>query len=249
MKKIVLILIICLLFLIRIAYSSLIEVGINETIKGNVSSITYDNNSNIVKFSIEFYNTGSVGYKDRIKIEIFDNEDLIFSGWSQEKDLMPGERKSFDIYWYNNKTGKYFAKLKSYFGNEILEYKEFEFSIGRSTKPEDNFEIKNFRTYDNFIIFDVDSKEDSHDVVIIPQQYTSGWIFEQKEIGNLTKNGSKLVVMNYYPSLWTPSNVSLAIVSDGGKYYTEGTLEMKKNEGLTGAFFYVVDRLRIAFFS
>lgn len=244
MKKIFLILIICFLFLIEIVYSSVIEVGISEILKGNVSSIIYDNNSNIVKFSIEFYNTGSVGYKTRVKIEISNNE-TIFNGWSQEKDLMPGERKSFDIYWYGNKTGNYFAKLKAHFGNEILEFKEFEFSINKSIEPKDVFEVNNFRTYDNYVIFDVTSKDDVKNVTIIPNKYTPGWIFEQKEIASMSKDSPKLVIIKFYPTLWTPSNVSLTIVSDKGKYYTEKEVEMKKNEGLRGFFFSIIDMLRI----
>ncbi len=247
MKKIIIL--ICFLFLIGIAYSAVIEVGVAENLKGKISSITYDNSSNLIKFSIEFYNTGSVPYKARIKIEIFNNSEVIFNGWSQEKDFMPGEKKLFDIYWYNNNTGKYFAKLKSYFGNSIKEYKKFEFSIKNSIDSEDIFEIKNFRTYDNYIIFDVQSKKDVKNIVIIPYQYTLGWIFEQKEIANISGNSSKLVVLNYYPTLWTPSNISLAIVSDNGKYYTEKTLEMKKNEGLVGFFYYIIDNIRIALFS
>ena len=249
MKRLVLIIIVCLLVLIKNVYSSLIEVGISEAVKGNISSITYDNNSNVVKFSTEFYNTGSIGYKNRIKLEIFDGEKLIFNGWSQEKDMMPGEKKVFDIYWYNNTTGNYYAGLKAYFGNEILEFNKFEFSISRPMGPEDSFEIRNFRTYDNYIIFDLYSKKESNNVTIIPDKYISGWIFEQKEIGNIPKDSSKLVVINYYPSLWTPSKFNLIIASDKGKYYTEGTVEMKKNEGLMGAFFYVIDKMRIAFFS
>ncbi len=248
MKRVFLTLILFFLVMISIANSSSIEVGVNEGIKGNISSIVYDNNSNIVKFSIEFYNTGSVGYKTRIKLEVSDGNTTIFNGWSQEKDFMPGERKSFDIYWYNNNSGKYFAKLKGYFGNEISEYDKFEFSINISISPEDVFEIKNFRTYDNYMIFDVVSEEDSSNVIIIPYNYPSGWIFEQKDMVNLTKGNPKLVVLNYYPTLWIPSNVSLAIVSDKGSYYTEKTLEMKKIEGLTGLFFYIIDTLRKAFF-
>ncbi len=248
MKKTFLMIIICSLVLIGISHSAVIKVGIIRDIKGNISSITYDNSSNIVKFSIEFYNTGSVPYKSRIKTEIFNNSQLIFNGWSQEKDFMPGNKEIYDIYWYTNYTGKYFAKLKAYFGNEIKEYKKFGFSIDKSVTSEDIFEIKNLRTYDNYLIFDLQSKEDVKDVVIIPNEYIFGWIFEQKKIDNITKDSSKLVILNYYPTLWMSSNVTLAIVSDNGKYYTEKTLEMKKHEGLVGFFYYIVDGLRIAFF-
>jgi len=247
MRKIFLILI-CFLFLIGIAYSAVLEVGVAEILDGNISSINYDASSNVVRFSIEFYNIGSIPYKARIKTEIFDNSDLIFSGWSQEKDFMPGDKKTFDTYWYSNCIGDYFAKLKVYFGNEIKEYKKFGFSVSEYVTPKDVFDIKYLRTYDNYIIFDVKSKEDVNNLRVIPNEYTSGWIFEQKEIGNIYGNRSKLVVLNYYPTLWKPSNVSLILVSGEGNYYTEKRVEMMKVGGLTGLFYYVIDSLRMAFF-
>jgi hypothetical protein len=247
MKKIIPIALICLLLLTKISYSSSIEVGVAESLKGNMSSIAYDNTSNIVKFSIEFYNTGSIGYKARIKDEIYDGSKLVFNGWSQEQSLMPGERKTFNIYWFSSNEGKYYSKFKAYFGNEILEYKKFEFSIGKSISPENVFEISNLRTYDNHIIFDLQSREDVKNVIIMPDKYIYGWIFEQSVIANLSKNTSKVVVINYYPTLWTPLNISLSIASDGGKYYSERLVEMKKNEGLTWLFYYIIDSFRTAF--
>ena len=168
--------------------------------------------------------------------------------WQITGHFMPGDKKNFDIYWYANDIGEYFAKLKVYYGNEIREYKKFEFLISNSIESEDIFEIKDLRTYDNYIIFDVKSKEEVKDVIITPNRYTSGWIFEQKKIDKINKDGSKLVILPYYPTLWTPANVTLAIASNNGKYYSEKTIEMKKNEGLVWLFFYIVDGLRISFF-
>ncbi len=246
--KILIICIICFLILIGVVHSSIIEVGIMEEVKGKISSISYDNSTNIMKFLIEFYNTGSVPYKARIKSEIFKEDKLIFSGWTQENELMPGNKKLSDIYWFTNYTGEYFVKLKAYFGNEIKKYKKFGISINKSILSENVFEIKNLRTYDKYIIFDVQSKEDVENVIIMPNNYVSGWIFEQKKIDNITKDGSKLVLIPYYSTLWKPTNITLAIASNNGKYYTEKTIEMKKSEGLIGFFYYIIDGLRIAFF-
>jgi hypothetical protein len=247
MRKAFLILI-YFLFLTGVAYSAVVEVGIIETLEGNISSIIYDSSSNIAKFSIEFYNTGSIPYKARIKIEIFNNSERVFSGWSQEREFMSGDKKISNIYWYTNDIGEYFAKIKVYFGNDVKEYKKFGFSISKSVEAEDVFEIKNLRTYDNYIIFDIQSREDVENVIVIPKQYTAGWIFEQVEIKEMPGNSSKLVILNYYPSIWRPSNVNLEIVSDKGKYYTEKTVEMSKGEDFIGLLYYIVDTLRIAFF-
>lgn len=246
MKKALLILF-CSLLLIQAAHAALIEIGITEILDGDISSINYDNSSNVVDLLIEFYNTGSVPYKARIKAEIFNGDDMIFSGWAKENELMPGDKKISNIYWYSGDVGEYFAKLKVYFGNEVKEYKKFSFEVDESVVSEDVFDIENFRTYDDHIIFDVRSTEDVEDVIIIPSNYVSGWIFEQEKIGNMTENSSKLVVLDYYPTLWISSSIDLLVVSDNGRYYTEKTIELKKNEGLTWLFYYLIDSLRIAF--
>jgi hypothetical protein len=247
MRKTLLILI-CFLFLIGVAYSAVVEVGIAETLEGNISSLNFDVSSNVAKFSIEFYNTGSVPYKARIKTEIFNNSDMVFSGWGQEMDFMSGEKKISDIYWYANNIGDYFAKLKVYFGNDVKEYRKFGFSVSNFVEAEDVFKIKDLRTYDNYIVFDVQSREDVENVIVIPNNYTPGWIFEQEEIGNMSGNSSKFVLVNYYPTIWKPSNVSLSIVSSDGRYYTEERVEIRKNEGLIGLVYYILDSLRITFF-
>jgi hypothetical protein len=247
MKKTLLILV-CLLFLMGVAYSAVLDVGIVETLEGNISSIIYDASSNIIKLSTEFYNTGSVPYKARIKTEIFNESEMLFSGWGQENVLMSGDKKISDVYWYTNKTGDYFAKIKVYFGDKINEYKKFGFSVTSSVEAEDVFEIQNLRTYENYIIFDIKSMEDAQNVIVIPDQYTLGWVFEQVEIDEITGNSSKIVVLNYYPTVWKPSNVTLAITSDKGKYYTEKRVELTKHDGLAGLFYYIIDSLRIALF-
>ncbi len=247
MRKIFLIL--CFLILVGIAQSALIEVGVVEQLKGNISSINYDNSSNLVKFSIEFYNTGSVPYKARIKTEIFNNSNLVFNGWTQEKEFMTGDKKTLDIYWYGNYTGEYSVKLRTYFGNEIKDYRKFKISVNKIAESESIFEIKNFRTYDNYVIFDVKSNETVKNVIIIPDNYVSGWIFEQKRLDNITKDRTKTIVLPYKPSLWIPTNVTLKVISNNGKYYTERTIEMKKNEGLIGLFYNVIDFFRLVFFA
>jgi hypothetical protein len=239
---------ICFLLLVNIAYSALVEVGIAEVLEGNISSINYDVTSNLVKFSFEFYNTGSIAYNSRIKLEVYNDTDLLFIGWGPELEFMSGEKKVSDIYWYANNIGDYSAKLKVYFGNEIKEYKKFDVPVSEYIEPEDVFEIRNMRTYDDHIIFDVYSVEDAENVVVIPKQYTPGWIFEEAEIDSIASNSSGMVVLNYYPTVWKPSNVTIQVVSDQGAYYTEERAEMVKEEGLLGLVYSLIDNLRIALF-
>lgn len=234
------------LFFFQIASSTVIKVEVPKDLKGNISSFSYNYTLNILKFQIEYYNTGSVAYKVRNRIDILNDSKEVFTGWSEEKSLMPGDRKNFEIYSYINSTGNFTVKARSYFANEILEQK---FSIEKSTSilSENVFEIKNFRTYDDFVIFDVKAKENVRNVVIIPSDFPVGWIFEQKKIDSIDKNNEKTVILHYYPTIWTQENLTLAIASDEGRYYTEKIFELKKEAGIQWLIYYIIDNLKIIF--
>jgi hypothetical protein len=247
MKKTILTILLVFLFLVGAANAALLEVGVKEKIEANLSSIVYDNSSNLVKFSFELYNTGSIPYRARIKEEISNNSDTIFSGWSQEKELMPGDKTSFDIYWYVSSTGDYSSKTKVYYGTDVKEYKKVDLAISNYVKPENVFKISSFRTYDNYVVFDIASSKDVENVVIVPMKYTPGWIFEQGYISNMSQNSSRTVILNYYPALWMPSNVTIGIVSNNGTYHAEETMGMDKIGGIAGLFYSIIDSLKIAF--
>lgn len=248
MKKLLLIVILCFLILIKFAFSTSLEVDISEDIKSKIIYETQNISFNVVKFSTEFYNTGSIAYNARARIFVYNNSKLIFSGWSQENFLMPGDKKTFDVYWYADSLGNYESKLRMYFGNEIVENNKTEFQIDETLIPEDVFEIYNFRTYDNYVIFDIKSKKDATNVIMIPYKYVSGWIFEQKTIENIKKDSIKTIKIPYYPTVWKPSNITLVITNENGKYYSEKTVEMKKETGILKVIYNILDSLKLLLF-
>lgn len=245
MKKLILLIILCILILTKISYSTVIDVDISEEIKNKIILETQNISFNIVKFSTEVYNTGSIAYSARARIFIYNKDKLIFNGWSQEKKLMAGDKKMFDIYWYANSPIKYESKLRIYAGNEIFEGEKKEFQVNETLIPEDIFEIMNFRTYDNYVIFDIKSKKDAKDVVIIPYKYVPGWIFEQKTIEFIKKDSVKTISISYYPTVWEPISLKLAIAAENGKCYSEKALEMEKEEGILKIIYNILDSLKL----
>lgn len=248
MKKSFLFFILCFLILTNAAFSSLIEVDISEDIKSEIIHEAPIISYNMVNFSTEFYNTGSVPYDARARILVYNETKLIFSGWSQKEDLMPGDRKTFDIYWYTNSPGKYESKLRVYFGNEIIENEKKEFQVNEPLTPEDVFKIENFRTYDNHVIFDVLSKKDVENVIIIPSDYVSGWIFEQKAIENVKKDLIKTISIDYQPTVWKPTSLKIAVVAENGKFYSEKIVEMEKGQGVMNLIYSILDNLKLLLF-
>jgi hypothetical protein len=221
-----------------------IDVKVSKDLKENISSFSYNYSLNILKFQFELYNTGSIPYKSRIRIDILNDSQEIFTGWSDEKSFMPGDKENFKIYWYTNSTGNFTARTRVYFANEILD-QEYNFKKNTSSSSQNIFEVKNFRTYDNFIIFDVRAKKDAINIIVIPSGFTPGWVFEQKEIDSIKKNTEKSVILKYNPTVWTSGNLTLLITSDEGRYYTEKTLELKKETGIKWLIYYIIDNLKL----
>ena len=244
MKKLILF-VLCFLILIKIGFSALIEVDISEDVKSKVISETINVSSNVVRFSTEFYNVGSIAYNARARVFVYSDGKMVFSGWSQEKNLMSGEKKTFDIYWYAKNPGNYESKLRFYFGNEINESETKEFRTEEGSGPEDNFEIVNFRTHENHVILDLKSKKDAKNIIVIPYKYVPSLIFEQKLIESMKKDSIKSISIPYSPSIWEPTTLKLAVVSDNGKYYSEKTLEMKRESGITSMFYDLLDSLKL----
>jgi hypothetical protein len=246
MMKRLLSLAVCFILLASIAaYSSSIEVGVREILKGSALSITYDNTSSAVRFSTEFYNTGSVGYKARMRLHVLYNDSVVFEGWSQEEEMSPGEKKDYNIYWDAEAPGTYSAEIRAYFGNEMIDYKKFDFNAGNTAVMGDSFAIDQFRTYDDHIVMDVRSNVNST-LVVLPSDYTNGWIFEQKDMGVLGENATKTISIHYIPTPWSPSSVNLIVMSKDGKYCSEKTFEMKREQGLVGLFFSLIDGIKLS---
>ncbi len=205
-----------------VASASSIKVGVTETFEGNPVFFISNVTENLVKFSTEFYNTGTIPYKARMRIDVFE-EKRIFSGWSKEKPLMPGDRDYFEVFWYSEEAGNFTALLRAYFGNEIIAYDFINLTMGKST-AEDYINISVGRISYDSIEF---SLEPDIEAVIIPYDYNPGWIFEQ------TKD-----VISYEPTLWVPSDVSVYAVSLDGKYYGKKTFRLDVEEN-------VYDRLAV----
>jgi hypothetical protein len=176
-----------------------IDVNIKEVTRVEATTLNY--NSTIsdgkpFKLNIELFNSGSTGYKARIRLDIFDKDNLIFTGWSDERQFFPGNRETYDLYWYPpNIKGKFKASIEVYFAHEINKIKQINFDVKSSSKSQENiFDILDFKTYDDEIVILVKSNKTVENIVFMPSNYVNNWIFEQKKINKL-ENG-KLKIIN-----------------------------------------------------
>ena len=94
------ILIIALFFFPVITSAFVLKVGVKESFDGDAVFFLGNVSGNLVKFSSEFYNSGNVPYNARARIDIYESDVYVFSGWSREKPLMAGDRDYFEIFWF-----------------------------------------------------------------------------------------------------------------------------------------------------
>jgi hypothetical protein len=241
----IIIFIVSSLMFVNCVHSSAVEVDISKNLKGNISSFSYDYRLNIIKFDVEFYNTGTIGYKSRIRIDVFNGTNNIFTGWGKENVLMPGDRKNSEIYWYFNSTGNFTVRIRAYYANEIVE-KAFPVEKNTSSESSNIFEIKDFRVYDDFAVLDVSAKKDAKNIIVMPSDFPAGWIFEQGKINLIKKDNKKTITIQYLPDVWSEKDMKLEITSDDGIYYTENMVKLKEEYGISRLFHSIIDKIKLA---
>jgi hypothetical protein len=230
--------------LLSAALAADIEVNIEETLSAKVTSLQHGQ-SDLVNFSVEIYNTGGFPYLARPRIDIVLPDGGAFTAWGDERRIQPGARSVFDMFWFTNATGKFPATLRYYFGGETGET-DFVVEKSGSGSPPSVFSVRDFRTYDGYVVFDVSSSVEATGVVVMPQNYPAGWVFEQRKVGRMGPSASRTVILPY-SGAYFPTDVGILVASDSGGYATSAGLRMEKEPGLNGVLHAVQDGLKIAF--
>lgn len=232
------------MFVVSVASAADISVNIKETLDAKVTAFQYGE-ADLVNFSVELYNTGGFPYLARPRIDVLQPDGSVFTSWGQERAVQPGERSSFGLFWFTEAVGSFPARLRYYFGGE---QQSLEFVIDKpsSGQAQSAFSVRDFRTYDRYVVFDVASSIDARGVVIVPQNYPPGWVFETRQLDRLTPAASRTVVLPY-SGVYVPSDIEILVASDSGNYATIAPLKMEKEKGLDRIFHTVQDGLKIAF--
>ncbi|MDI6826312.1 MAG: hypothetical protein QMD36_03940 [Candidatus Aenigmarchaeota archaeon] len=211
---------IVILLLPSVAYAQVIRVGIQEVLKTEVLGLEYNSlieNGEPLKVSFELSNTGSVGFRARVRLDIFNQSNLLQTVWSGEENFPPGTGYRFNVYYPIHSEGKFKAKVRVYFANEIEEIKSFDFHVKKVIVPEKSFDIMSFRTYKEEVEFMLKSNKTLENVLIVPVCPT-GWVCEQKKLDRIKGNETKKITLFYEPSLWKESGITINVFTEDGKY-------------------------------
>jgi len=229
-------LIVLFLFIIAAGAATEIEIFVSKTIEGNLKVTGIQNGTGVLEVNSGFHNTGGLPYMARARIDVIRGEEIIFTGWSEKKKLVSGERKNFKLYWYKPDTrGNFSLVTRIYYGNEISEPLIKNFTIN-TAGMQDVFTIYDFKTYDDYIRFDLYASKTVKDVVVFPAEYPKGWIFGQTVIDEIKKGKSVEVVLPYQTDIFYTENIKIMVATKDGMYYTQDEFELDR---LTGVLKYI----------
>lgn len=224
-------------FLLAHSVSALIvKIEIKENLEAVFLGIpfneTYKELPNVI---VDLFNTGSVPYTARLRLDIYKENENIFTAWSDERTFLAGDKDFFNLYWFVNETGNYTARLRSYYGNEILQTENFTLGFVRK-ETRDVFDIKDFKTFGDRVTFKINSNESTENVVVFPSKIPLGWIFEQKKIGKVEIGKLKEVSLPYKPSYFSERNIVINVASENGELFSQKTFKMVKEKTLREKF-------------
>jgi len=232
--KFFLISIIILIFLPRFSCAQVIKVNIRDKLESEITTIKYNSlleSGEPFKVNFELFNSGSIGYRVRIRLNIMNDTEIYYTGWSEEKPLWPGNSGNFELYWYPmNLTGNLEAKLLVYYANEIEELKSIDFKISSTSNPEKDIDITDLKTYEDRVIVTLKTDQELEDVIIIPSDYPYGWIFEQSKIDLINAGKEKKVELKYEPTIWKETETMIHVFTEDGKHYNSKSFLMEREE-------------------
>lgn len=250
--KFLLFLMISLFLILSLSKAQVVDINIKEIVKADTINIDYNStltDGRPFKVNMELFNSGSVGYNGRIRLDIFYGDDLVFTGWSHEKYFFPGNQEVYNLYWHpSDVEGKFKASIRIYHGNEIKKIKPIKFEIKPTEKtPEDIFEILDFRTYDEEVKLLIKTNKTFENVVIVPSDYPNDWIFEQTKIDKLESGNVKIISLRFQPSLWKEDDVTIHVFTEDGEYHTIRSFELKKETTFWKYYYKIIHDLRVLF--
>ena len=231
--KLLIISVFIIFILVSLAEAAEVQVDIAEVIDGRVFIPEQTEITGAVKINPELTNMGSIALDANAKMEIFRNSEKIFSIRSGKKQIMPGERESFHMYWFEPAIKEnLMTKIYVYYSDKVHE-EEIQLKLNTEENPIDVFELYDFRTYDDYIRFDVICNKTLENIIIFISEYPEEWHTEQKLIKKLIKNRDQEVIIPFEINSFSPQIIEINIVTEDGKFYEKRELLMKKEEGIS----------------
>jgi len=229
------------------AHATKMGVGIADTLSIDFKTVSVEEKGNVIVVHLGAYNTGSIEYDVRARVDIMSGSNVLFTGWSEIKEFNPGDKKGFVVYGYKPDADNLSIRARVYYGNEIKELEPLYVEKREQTTPKTAFSVSNFRVYDNYIRFDLFSNQSVENVLVLPNNYPVSWIFNQKRIERIEKNTIKEVIIPYESKFFHRQRISIIVTTEDGGYYQQWEFGMQRERGIMKYIHLIMDILGSVF--
>jgi hypothetical protein len=209
------------------AHALSIAMDVGEQLNADLKTINTSLDNGLYWTSVEFYNSGSIGYRATARLDIFSGETKVFTSWSDTREMAPGKKEYFSLYGYVNQTGNYSLRLRIYFANEILE-KWHPASQWNVIPRQSMFMVRNVFSGKDFVDLEIQADRDIN-AVILPADYPQGWVFQSSEI-SLKENQTLKQRVFYTSDMPLVKNATIIVSSKDGNYVTTSSFRMMPDD-------------------
>jgi hypothetical protein len=222
------------------------EISIEESLQGHAALFDL-NNGPVQEFVLRLENTGSVNCLARPRLDIYtsgegDLTDLAYTAWGSEEALMAGASREWRLY-SALPQGSYSAVLRTHYCNEIFKLGTLNFSA-LGLDPDKSLTIDVLTVGENAMDLSVSGLDGK--VVVIPEDYPSGWIFEAAA---LEEEGHGQAWLGFEPVRVDGTSVMLRAISLDGLSYGERRVSLSlRKEQASSDLIYAIFILPVVFF-
>lgn len=209
-------------------YSLQILVDVKGNIKGKVGFFNYTKETkNLAWFFLNWENAGSIGCKVRMRVDIFNSTNLIYTSWSKSEAIEPGGNADFYAFWYPTNNGSFVALIRIYQCNEIFNVKQVNLSAIITGKKEikGNITISNDK---RAVYLEILPQENLTDLVAFVSDYPKGWIFTYDKVDSVEAGKKVKLRIDYEAEIWKEKPIKIELIANGGKFHKTVSLILKK---------------------
>lgn len=222
------ILIIAMAFAIPIAFPLSVTMDVGHELDADLKTTEAFESNGVYNLSLELYNSGSIAYLAKTRLDMFENGKKIFTAWGDSRIMIPGIKEKIDLYGQVNTSGNFTPRLRVYFANELLEkwYPAREFIVN---ERQDVFTFSGISAGKDYVEFDIIADRDM-DILLLPDNYPPGWEFPFSEV-RLKANETIGNRMIFTPDVIKDTEITLIAVSKDGKFSGSQKIQISKDEG------------------
>lgn len=198
-----------------------VSVIVKGTLDGSMAHFTAEDGLDNAPqhFFVDWENIGSAACRTILKVKIFNETGLLYTGWSAEKSVEPGETEDFSVWWYPPDAGNYSSLLWVHYCDLVFEGPAINFSVVNSSLSQARPYSMKGKNLDGFIELTFTASEDVSGVVVSPRDYPLGWVVASDFLGDMRRGETKTARIYYEPSVWRPRNITFDVSSAGGGFH------------------------------